>query len=198
MITDGEAAFRGRSEDGLARQTILWLGLLVGALPACATKPPPRASAPRRPTAIAAPVKLAVLPSDPLFYADVASALDEQLAQSHPSGVRPLVRGRVSMEVAQLTLECVSATDACYAQVGRYLQVDRLLWGSVTRDAKSTGVRVTVVLLDVGRGAPVARAEEIFPRSDAAIGGLRKLVDQATGAAPSRGTATISQTERLP
>jgi len=156
--------------------------LLVGALQACATKPPPRASAPRRPATSGAPVKLAVLPSDPLLFADVATALDRQLAQARLSGVGPTVRAKISMEVAQLALECVSPTDGCYAQVGRFLQVDRLLWGSIARGPQAVGVRVTVVLLDVARGAPVARAEATFPQNEAAIGGLRKLVDQATGA----------------
>jgi len=190
------------------------LGLLVGALQACATKAPPRATAPRRSIASGAPVRLAVLPSDPLLFADVATALDHQLAQARLSGVGPTVRAKVSMEVAQLTLECVSQTDACFTQVGRFLQVDRLLWGSIARGAQPSGVKITVVLLDVGKGTPVARAEATYPQSDAAIVGLRQLVDQATGtqegsatgkaaAAPApSGTAApsppISQSERQP
>ena len=141
-------------------------------------------------------MRLAVLPSDPLLFADVAHALDRQLAQARPSGVAPTVRANVSMEVAQLTLECVSPTDDCYTQVGRFLGVDRLLWGSIARDPLSPGVRVTVVLLDVKRGAAVARAEESFAQSDAAIGGLRKLVDRATGPADVRAQATIPQKAR--
>jgi hypothetical protein len=145
-----------------------------------------------------APVKLAVLPSDSLLFADIASALDRQLALAGLRGVASMVRAKVSMEVAQLTLECVSPTDECYAEVGRYLQVDRLLWGSITRDPRSTGVRVTVVLLDVRRGAAVARAEETFAQNDAAIGGLRKLVDRATGALDGGAQRTVSQRERTP
>jgi hypothetical protein len=206
---------RGHSEDVVARRKILLLGLLLGALQACATKPAPRAAAPRRSSVPGAPVKLAVLPSDPLLFADVATALDRQLAQARPSGVGPMVRAKVSMEVAQLTLECVSPTDECYAQVGRFLQVDRLLWGSIARGPQAAGVRVTVVLLDVARGAPIARAEATFPASEDAIGGLQKLVDQATGGAgapikaktvspssppssPSPPYAPMSMLERMP
>jgi hypothetical protein len=178
---------RGHSEDVVARRKILLLGLLLGALQACATKSAPRAAAPRRSSATVAPVRLAVLPSDPLLFADVATALDRHLAQARPSGVGPMVRGKVSMEVAQLTLECVSPTDECYAQVGRFLQVDRLLWGSIARGPQAAGVRVTVVFLDVARGAPIARAEATFPASEDAIGGLQKLVDQATSGAGGAG-----------
>ena len=151
---------------------------------------------PRQSSAMGAPVRLAVLPSDPLLFADIAHALDRQLSQARLSGVGPMVRANVSMEVAQLTLECVSPTDDCYTQVGRFLGVDRLLWGSITRDPLSPGVRVTVVLLDVKRGAAVARAEQSFAQSEAAIGGLRKLVDRATGPVDVRAQATIPQKAR--
>jgi hypothetical protein len=172
----------------------------MGALHGCATKGPLHAIEPRHTASatVAAPVKLAVLPSDPLLFADVAGALDQQLARTHLSGMGPTVRAKVSMEVAQLTLECVSPTDECYTRVGRYLEVDRLLWGQIARDPRSTGVRVTIVLLDVGRGAPLGRAEEIFARNEAAIGGLRKLVDQATGTRDASTPARISQSERAP
>jgi hypothetical protein len=180
----------------LVRRKLILLGLLVGALQGCATSAPPRAIVPPQSSAMRAPVKLAVLPSDSLLFADIASALDRQLASARLAGIASTVRANVSMEVAQLSLECVSPTDACYAQVGRFLQVDRLLWGSIARDPSSTGVRVTVVLLDVRRGAAVARAEETFAQNDAAIGGLRKLVDRATGTPGARTSTTVSQRER--
>jgi hypothetical protein len=151
---------------------------------------------PREQAARGAPVKLAVLPSDSLLFADIASALDRQLADARLGAVGPMVRAKVSMEVAQLALECVSPTDECYTQVGRFLQVDRLLWGSIARDAQSAGVRVTVVLLDVRRGAAVSRAEQIFAQNEAAIGGLRQLVDRATSTLEPRAQATVSQRER--
>jgi hypothetical protein len=143
-------------------------------------------------------VKLAVMPSDSLLFADIATALDEQLGQARVAGAGTTIRAKISMEVAQLSLECVSATDECYAQVGRFLQVDRLLWGQIARDVPSSGVRVTVVLLDVARGAQLARAEEVFPKNDAAIGGLRRLVARASTAAPAGPPGPLSQRERTP
>ena len=192
------------SKDCLAKRKILLLGALMGALYGCATKAPPRPAV-ARPAAGApsgAAVRLAVLPSDPLLFADIASALDEQLGRAQVAGARTMVRAKISMEVAQLALECVSPTDDCYAQVGRYLQVDRLLWGKISRDGANAGVKVTVVLLDVGRAAQVGRAEESFPKSTDAIEGLRKLVERAAGApmtvsAPAPSGA-LSQRERAP
>ena len=150
--------------------------------------------------------RLAVLPADSLLFSDIAVALDEQLARARVTGVGPMVRAKISMEVAQLSLECVSATDECYTQVGKFLQVDRLLWGQIARDSQTTGVKVTIVLLDVERGAQLGRAEETFPKNDLAIGGLRRLVDQVTRTpASARGsTATppasgaLSQREHAP
>ncbi len=175
----------------MARSKILLLSALFGALHGCATKAPPKSAAVHRESSADASVRVAVMPADSLLFADVASALDDQLGRARVAGARTTVRAKVSMEVAQLALECVSATDECYSQVGRYLQVDRLLWGQIARDSPSAGVKVTVVLLDVGRGTQLGRAEEVFPKSDAAIGGLRRLVDRAStsGAACGLGAA---------
>jgi hypothetical protein len=184
----------------LSRRKILLFGALLGAWIGCATKAPPRAATPARPVAPVGVARLAVLPSDSLLFADIAVALDEQLGRARVSGVGPTVRAKISMEVAQLSLECVSPTDECYTQVGKYLQVDRLLWGQIARDPQGSGVKVTIVLLDVERGAVLARAEESFPKNDVAIGGLRRLVERVTAppvlAAP--GSGVLSQRERAP
>ena len=189
----------------MARRKIFLFGALLGALLGCATKAPPRVAAPTRALPSSGVARLAVLPSDSLLFSDIAVALDEQLARARVSGVGPTVRAKISMEVAQLSLECVSATDECYTQVGKFLQVDRLLWGHIARDAQTTGVKVTIVLLDVERGAQLARAEESFAKNDVAIGGLRRLVDQVTAApaktpapAASPASGALSQREHAP
>ena len=138
------------------------------------------------------------MPADSLLFADIASALDEQLGRARVAGVGTTIRAKLSMEVAQLSLECVSATDECYSQVGRFLQVDRLMWGQIVRDVPSSGVKVTVVLIDVARGAQLGRAEEVFPQNDAAIGGLRRLVDRASMPPPAVPPEALSQRERTP
>jgi hypothetical protein len=195
----GEPRFVRSPEDGLVRRKTLLLGALLGALHGCATKAPLSPAVVHRTGAPSsgATVRLAVLPSDSLLFADIAGALDEQLGRARVAGTGPMIRAKVSMEVAQLALECVSPTDECYAQVGRFLQVDRLLWGQIARDGTTAGVKVTIMLLDVGRGAQLARAEESFPKSDVAIGGLRKLVERAAAApAASSPPGALSQRER--
>lgn len=179
----------------MARLKILLLGTLFGVLPGCATKAPPKVGAVHR-DAPSDSVRLAVMPADSLLYADVATALDEQLGHARVAGARTAIRAKISMEVAQLALECVSPTDECYSQVGRFLQVDRLLWGQIARDASSAGVKVTVVLLDVHRGMQLGRAEEVFPKNDVAIGGLRRLVDRASAPPVAVPSEPLSQRER--
>jgi hypothetical protein len=181
----------------LATRKILLLGALFGVLHGCATKAPPKAGAVHRDVSSDS-VRLAVMPADSLLYADVATALDEQLGHARVAGARTAIRAKISMEVAQLALECVSPTDECYSQVGRFLQVDRLLWGQIARDAPSAGVKVTVVLLDVARGMQLGRAEEVFPKNDVAIGGLRRLVDRASAPPAAVPSEPLSQRERTP
>ena len=120
-------------QDCLARPKILLLGALFGALHGCATKAPPKTGALNRDASSNSSVRLAVMRADSLLIADVATALDEQLGHARVAGARTAIRANVSMEVAQLALECVSPTDECYSQVGRFLQVDRLLWRRISR-----------------------------------------------------------------
>lgn len=173
-----------------------WGALLLHGCAAHAPPPPP-ASASRKTLAPAA-IRLAVLPPDPLLFSDVAAALDDRLARVQLGGAGPVTKAKVSMEVAQLALECVAPIDGCYAQVGKFLQVDRLLWGVIARGPGSDGLTVTVVLLDVGRGAPVGRAEGSFAQRQDAVAGLQKLVDEAVGGPARPATAALSRPEHLP
>ena len=199
MGTDGQPRSLRRSRDLLGDAKNILAGAVIGALYGCATQAPPKVVAPARtPTAHMTLPRLAVLPSDRLLYPELATALDDQLGRARVAGVGPTVKASISMEVAQLSLECVSATDDCYSQVGRFLQVDRLLWGQIARASPGAGVTVSVILLDVGRGAVVARAAETFAKSEAAIQGVRALVDRATAAARSPRPATVSQRELTP
>jgi len=170
---------------------------LLFALLGCAEKPLPPVYHP--PPSVAAPpaaIKVAVLPPDMLLFSDVASALSDRLAHAQVGGAEPAVMAKVSMEVAQIALECVSATDDCFAKVGRFLQVDRLLWGQIERDSE-TGLKVSVALLDVGRSAMVGRAQRAFAGESAAIMGLQGLVDEVLHPAPAP-APELSQSERQP
>ena len=158
---------------------------IFAALLGCAEKPLPPVYVAPHPVASPIPMalKVGVLPPDMLMFSDVASALSDRLAHARVSGAEPAMMAKVSMQVAQISLECVSSTEDCFAKVGRFLQVDRLLWGQIERD-KDAGLKVSVAFLDVGRGAMVGHAERVFPEATAAISGLQGLVDEVVSASP--------------
>jgi hypothetical protein len=82
------------------------------------------------------------------------------------------------MEVAQLAIECIQATPACYAAVARSLNADRLMWAQVA--AADQKIRVTVLLFDVGAGTTSKRTGT-FDGVQAARAGVAELVGHAAG-----------------
>src|SRR3954469_5170196 len=117
---------------------------------------------PARPAA--APVRLAWLPLEPLVAPEVAAAVNDRLERlAVPGGTRSF-RASLSMEVAQLALECIEPTAACYTAVGKSVGADRLLWGELRPGPPpDKSIRVQLVLFDVHGGAVLQRADRTFP-----------------------------------
>src|SRR6516162_9454354 len=116
---------------GHANRHLRWaLGAVLFAT-ACATaKPAPvvHAPPPRPRPAAPPPVRLAWMPLEASVSAEVASAVNEKLSGLAVAGVTEKVQAPVSMEMAQLAIECIERTPACYGKVGRSVGADRLLW----------------------------------------------------------------------
>jgi hypothetical protein len=169
-----------------AKLMVCLIGVAGASLAACATpKPPPakpRAAAP------APPKRLAWLPVDPLDAPDVAPTINEHLSRLKIAGTGETVRGAVSLEVAQLAIECTDATPTCYTAVGRSLGVDQLLWAELRRSGTpKPSIRVALALFDVRAGAPPKRIERTFDGTEEARAGVAELVAGAftpTGATP--------------
>jgi hypothetical protein len=166
---------------------ILLLSVLLLAASACASKPPPAAARPQR----ARPARVAWLPVEPLVAPALASALNEHMARIALPGADASYRAPVSMEVGQLAIECIDATPACYAKVGRSVGADRVIWAEIApAKAPSADIRVALLLFDVDAGAVIGRAERTFPGAKEAAEGIGTLVDHAfaaerSGAAPA-------------
>ena len=138
-----------------------------------------------RPQTAAAPVpvRLAWLPLEPLMAPDVAKTVNDRLGHLAVPGATRSYRAPVSMEVAQLALECIEATARCYAEVGRSVGADRLLWAELgPAPVSDTGVRVAVVLFDVRGSAVLKRVERTYDGIDAVRAGVAMLVDHALDA----------------
>lgn len=169
--------------DGTERRawpTRLGLGsvsLLLLCLGACASKPPPvkAVKKPEQP-----PARLAWMPLDPFDMPAVAKALNENLSRARPAGTIGSTKAAVSMEVAQLAIECIQPTPACYTAVGRSLNADRLMWAELDPSASDEKIKITVVMFDVRAGTASRRAGT-YDGVEAARAGAADLVAHASG-----------------
>ena len=155
---------------------VLWLAL------GCASRTPPARTAERA----APPARLTWLPAESTAGRELAKAVDERLGQVSLPGSAAGVKAAVSMEVAQLAIECTAPTPSCYTAVGRSLGADEMLWAELgAGDGSSHEVRVALLLYDVRAGAAPRRVERTFDSVEAARAGVSALVDRLkTGSGP--------------
>jgi hypothetical protein len=113
---------------------------------------------------------------------DVAKALNQRLPRIAVEGVTETFQASVSMEMAQLAIECIERTPKCYGAVGRSVGAERLLWAELERTGGRAGtVRLRVSLFDVTKGALVKETARTFPNAKAAAAGGDALLDEAFG-----------------
>jgi hypothetical protein len=162
------------------------LGPLLAALAcACATaKPPPAAPPPAPARAAPPPLRLAVLPLEPRAAPEIAAAVNPRLARVAVEGVTETFQAPVSMEMAQLAIECIDHKPACYAAVARSVKAERLVWVELER-GRGGAVKLRVCLFDAGKGAVVKEGTRAFPSAKAARAGGVALVDEVLGARPT-------------
>lgn len=125
--------------------------------------------------AMAAPAKVAILPVE---STDEAAALRIHAALRAAVGAAPELadHGLVAMTVeeAKLSFSCFEAEDACMAQVGEMLSVDRLLWGRLFEAGGKW--RLELRLIDV-KGKTGLRAVELDPKSSQDFPYLEKAAE---------------------
>ena len=170
--------FAPRWQAGVAIIALLALGCAATpppppVAPAPPPPPPPAAEPPPRPD----PVKLVWMPLDPKVHAKLGVAVNEHFERAQLPGIDARTKAPVSMDVAQVSLECGQATVECFVAVGRHLQANRLLWADLKRD-KHKKITVALSLLDVGRGTMVGRAERTFANQRAALAGIEGLMTE--------------------
>lgn len=136
---------------------------------AVAPTPPPR---PR--------IQLAVIPAESDAFPRAARAVSGLLAGARVAGVDTRSISKVSLEVVQLSIECVDPTDACYQAIGRSMAANRLLFARIDSSGKRRQLRVTVTLYDVDARAARRTAQKLFASEDQAIDGAAALVAEAT------------------
>jgi len=149
--------------------------LASGALAACggaASKPVPAAPAPKV-------VTLAVLPAESDAFPAAARATTDSLAHAHVTGVGRTQLSKVSLEVVQLSIECVEPSPACYQAVARSLSADRLLFAQIEPGRKRKQLKVTVSLFSLDDPLPHS-AERVFASEQEAAQKVGELVGEVT------------------
>ena len=159
---------------GANRAAILALALGLG----CATTTHQAARSPPAPVSPPPRVRLAWLPFDAPASSGLTTAVNARLEQAKIAGVTESFQAPVSMEMAQLAIECIEKTARCYAAVGRSVGADRLLWADLDRRAHGN-LTLRVALFDVERGAVVREAAQSYPSARAAQADVETLVARA-------------------
>jgi hypothetical protein len=119
-----------------------------------------------------------VLPAESDAFPKAAAAVTESLQKATVAGIDERSVSKVSLEVVQLSIECVEATPACYKEVGKSLSANRLLFAQISAEKKKA-LKVSVTLFDVDAANP-RTTEKVFPNEKAAEGGIGDLVTEAT------------------
>ncbi len=168
-----------------AGASFLSIGVLLGGV-ACATtsktttaKPAPAPAAPVR-------NKLAILTVESDSFPKAARALNHALDQAAFDGPRvEVLRPKASLEVIQLSIECVEPTSSCYAAVGNSLGARHVLLSQLSPGAKRRArqLKVAVTLFDCKRSEAIEVASATFANELAAERGIAELVAQARAAA---------------
>ena len=144
--------------------------LVIIAVGACGHAPP-------KPTAPVVKTKLVTLITESDAFPTIADAASEAIAKARIAGVDETVASKVSIEVVQLSIECVDSTAACYGAAAKSLTANKLLFAQVDDDNQHP--RVTVTLFDVATNQPKA-TEKTFDSEAAALAGVGPLVSEAT------------------
>ena len=147
-------------------------------------------------------VKLAVLPVESDAFPRAAEALNAQMRDVKVQGVDDYFLSKVTLEVVQLSIECVKKLVERVLRGGGPFAVGRAAparaapagagWAPPPRSRhhrrKKTiarPVRVTITLFDVGAGEATHVADRTFKSDGEAAVGIEALLQEAIGLAPA-------------
>ena len=107
-------------------------------------------------------VKLAVLPVESDNYPRLAKGVNGLFHDIQVTGIDDYFLSKVTLEVAQLAIECVDETKECWSAVGKSLTSDRILLAQIARATKKKhdhSLQLIVTYFDVGDGRAAARRQ---------------------------------------
>src|SRR5687767_943778 len=144
---------RGREARAMRNGWVLALLLASCAAPqktASKSEAPPAKASPKR-------TKLTVLAVESDTFPRLASGLTGLMRAVEAKGIDDYSKPKVTLEVVQLSIECLEASNECWSAVGRTLASDRLLLAQIARGPKKKdrSMKVTVTYFDVVSGQPI-------------------------------------------
>ena len=145
--------------------------LVVAAVVGCAHSKPVATPTP------VAKIKLLTLPTESDAFPTIASAATTALGHAHVAGVDEEGTTKVSIEVVQLSIECVDPSASCYEAAAKSLSANKLLFAQVDVDGKKP--KISVTLFDRGNRAVKTVAHTFATEADA-VAGLDGLVGEVT------------------
>lgn len=143
--------------------------------------PPASSTKPVGPTA-SGKKTWAVLPAESDSFPIAARAATERLRRARVRGMEEPAVSKVSLEVVQLSIECVERTPDCYTAVGKSLvpPANELLFAEIDEGPKKQSIKVTVTLFDVDAKQRKKAAIKVFATEEDVVWGVADVVAEAT------------------
>ena len=134
------------------------------------------------PTVKVDPKTWTVLPAESDEYPIAARAATERLRRARLRGMNEPEVSKVSLQVVQLSIECVDRTPNCYTAVGRSLQPPpaELLFAEIDQGPRKESIKVTVTWFDVQAQKRKKAASKVFPSEEDVVWGIADVVAEAT------------------
>jgi hypothetical protein len=133
-------------------------------------------------------VTMAIMPVEGDVFPKLVKALNGELTDATVGGVQRTFVSKVSLEVVQISIECVDPTAACWTAAGKSLNADRLLFAQIEpvaepKKKKKKSVHLRVTLFDVHKGEAIGDTDHTYKTEDEAVAASRGLLTETLNAA---------------
>lgn len=155
------------------------VGVLVGSVGVAACIPPSKRPSYSLARPDGSPV-FAVLPAESLEFPRAAHTTTDRMRRARIRGYGPPEMSKVSLEVVQLSIECVEPSVGCYARAGKALEASQLLFARIEPGPARDEVKITVTLFDVARQRNARAAAKIFATEDDVPYGIADVIAEVT------------------
>ena len=122
----------------------------------------------------------AVLPAESDKFPRAAQSATERMRDARLIGQDPPQMSNISLEMLQLSIECIDPTVACYELVGKTLQANQILFTEIGPGKKRKQVKVKVTLFDVDTRTMRGNETKVFPSEAAAEQGIGDVITKVT------------------